>query len=194
MSTETLVLLLWIAVFANSFLLFRVIRKLRPLFEPPKELPEIPSLPLDAPAPPFDAESIDGAILSLRDFAESSVTLVFVSQDCAGCRAHFPNLEKINRIARVSGTRMVLVGFTDSFSPREARDVLRTRHQITADIVIVARRHVLRRLYNPRGATPFFYHVEDGVVRRKGGLDTENWAETVKHWQALARSEGSAGR
>jgi hypothetical protein len=31
--------------------------------------------------------------------------------------------------------------------------------------------------------------VDGGIVRNKGGLDTERWAETVKRWQAAARQE-----
>lgn len=159
------------------------------MFERKRKIPEVPSLSEGTEAPDFHAETIDGEIISLADFAGGGFSLVFVSMDCAACRAHFPNLSKIEALARRVGERLVVVGFTDTASRQELHDTLRVRHGFPGPIVVVARNHVLRRLYNPKGATPFFYYVDGGIVRNKGGLDTEHWAETVKRWQAAARQE-----
>ncbi|MFC5831830.1 TlpA family protein disulfide reductase [Nonomuraea insulae] len=180
----------------NSLVLFRLAMMLRPVFVPPKEKPEIPSLAVGADLPSFHAETTAGSIVSSEDFGEHGAGIVFMSHDCPSCRGHFPNLEKIRRLAQICGDRLVLVGYTDNFSVQEAEAVLRGEFGFEGDVVVVGRRHVLRHAYNPRGATPFFYYVKNGVVVNKGGLDTEHWAETVRSWQTSARqiSESSGPR
>jgi hypothetical protein len=120
--SDAVYIALWAVVLINSLVLFRLVRRLRPVFEPKRKIPEVPSLPEGTEAPHFHAETIDGEIISLADFAGG-------------------------------GFSLVVVGFTDTASRQEIHDTLRVRHGFPGPIVVVTRNHVLRRLYNPKGAT-----------------------------------------
>ncbi|ASU83480.1 hypothetical protein CDO52_12405 [Nocardiopsis gilva YIM 90087] len=189
MSTESVLAVLWVVVSFNLLLTLRLASKMRKGVPPPASAsPEVPSVPTGAAAPPFEATTLDGRPFSLREYENRAVTFVFFYHGCATCRSHFPTISRLFAIAQRANSELVLVTYDEQKDSRPATEEMVKEFRIPAKVLFVPLGHELEKTYNPRKATPFFIHIENGIVRRNGGLGGDEWDQLVAEWHAKAEA------
>lgn len=129
-------------------------------------------------APDFTLQSVNGAEVSLRDFAGRQVLLILVQPGCGPCNAVVPELNKLCQkdevqvVAICNGDAGDVRGWAEKVGPRFT--VLRQ------DNWSISRRYEMF-------ATPFAFLIDgEGVVRAKGIINKE------EHIKFLLSSAGDA--
>lgn len=145
------------------------------------------SLPVGTTAPPFEAESVGGASVSLSDFAGRELALVFMSPGCGPCVSELPNWEELSHKAASSRTALVMV----SIASREETEELVREFKLTLPTLIAPRG------VNPLAddykvlRTPSYYLInEEGRISHVGIPNTkwDRWKSLAKLWMGEAPS------
>ena len=194
MTMTVMTAVLWAAVLGNLLLVLRLAGRLRFLLDPLRNPPPIPAPAVGEPAPPFSANTLDGRPLTLAQYADRSLTLLYLSYNCPSCRTFLPTLGDLRRSARDRGGELVLVVFDEDSTARAATDRLIEQYGLNGPVVLITSGHPLQRAYNPRMASPFFIHVERGITRSTGGVGLADWLTLVRGWQSPAASATSGAR
>jgi hypothetical protein len=185
MTTTGMFILVWVVVLANLLLTVRLVGRLRFVLDPFRTPPPVPTPPVGLPAPPFAAETLQGEPVVLSDYAQRSLTLVYISHHCPSCRSHLPTVNGVSSLARDAGGEVMLAVFGEDSQSREATRMLVDEFEVEAKVILVAADNPLQRTYNPRKATPFFCHIDRGVLRATGSVGAEAWQALVRQWRAV---------
>ncbi|GAA2042911.1 hypothetical protein GCM10009839_52360 [Catenulispora yoronensis] len=187
MSGHLLTLIVLVLCLGNSLLILRLAGRLRFLLDPVKYPLRVPSLPVGRPAPAFSAEALDGGVVDSSRYLGSTVTLIFISDHCAGCRRYLPLLGEWRDLARGTGGELLAAAFLENDKTTSGLARLVRQYDIPCGVLLIPRDHPLHA-YNPRKSTPFFYHLDRGVVRARGLVGTGDWEALVETWSGAAQA------
>lgn len=180
MSTFWLVsyIILWAVVLFLAFLLLGTLRALGLMrwrleqleATTPRRLGR-DGLRLGARAPDFTLPSVEGAEVSLRDFAGRKILLVFTKVGCNPCRAIVPELNKLQR----GGEHQVLV--VNNGTPEKTRKWA-GEAGVCFPVLMQENWSVSRRYEVFAGPFAFLLN-EEGVVVSKGIINTQVYLHYV---------------
>ncbi|MFL6160768.1 MAG: TlpA family protein disulfide reductase [Jatrophihabitantaceae bacterium] len=184
----------WLVLLLNLALTLRTVQWLRSR-QRAEQLDAIreslPELALGAPAPDFRVRDLDGQPVRLADYRGRETAFVFVSPHCGPCARELPDLAKLAGQAKASASaELVLVSDSSTPETHAWLSAIAERHpEVSGSRLLVAggTRSDFLALYNPRGLTPYFLHLDaDGRVTARGGLRSPYWAAIVKRWETGA--------
>ena len=136
---------------------------------------------VDRIAPDFQAVTLDGKRLGLRDLEGEVVVLNFWATWCAPCKVELPLLDEAFRRLRRSGLVVLAVTTEDSLPPSRLRPL--------ADTLALPLVRSFEGPYAPLGAVPTNFVIDRrGVLRyaRAGAFTAPDFARVVE--PLLARS------
>lgn len=156
--------LLWTIVLFNLLLTIGLMRRANKEARP--QFPEYETLPIGDTTPDFEAELLDGQTVTLANYAQRSLLMIFMSMTCAPCVEKLPQIRDLATVTSQSGVWLLLIF-------RESGSVVRefaNEHSLNMPILIVPPPNQLWRKYKVPG-TPFYYRLnEDNVIVEKGFL------------------------
>ena len=165
---------LWLVVATNFMLTLAVIRRLN------RDRQRVDRLEVGTRAPEFVAETVEGNVVRLADFASRSILFVFVSPTCLPCRELIPVLEDLQSGSARAGVEIRLVSTVGFEGTREFIEELEIGIP-----TLVAPRDKNAFLDDYKGVgTPYYCLIdEDGRVKASGYLDSA-WDELVSNWRS----------
>ena len=125
--------LTWLALLPTVFFMLLLAKRFRQLDQgDPKEflLQEVGSR-RGQPAPPFEAQNIDGQTVTLDSFKGADVAFLFLSPSCKPCVEKIPALNDYYRRGTANGMEMVIVNVDHHISP----ETFAQRHEIQLPIL-----------------------------------------------------------
>ena len=139
------------------------------------------TLEVGTPAPAFEAETTDGRQVTLADFAEKALALVFMSPHCGPCLDKLPSLNELYAKAKAKGVELVLVNVEDdaettrSFAEKENLQIP----------MLSAPRHnnPLADAYKAMG-TPFYCFINPQGNVESTGFFSKEWDTLAADWSA----------
>jgi thiol-disulfide isomerase/thioredoxin len=148
----------------------------------------LPELELGAPAPDFHTRDFEGHLVRLADYRDRETAFVFVSPHCGSCARELPDLVRLASKARASASaELVLVSDSSTPETQVWLSAIAEQHpEVSGARLLIAAgsRSDFLALYNPRGLTPYFCHLDaEGRVTARGGLRSPYWAAIVKRWE-----------
>lgn len=175
-------ILTWLVLLMNLILTFAVIRKVNIMSEVSDEngnpMPKIETLKLGQMAPPFKAEVLDGAIITLSDYVNRPFVLLFVTPSCEPCRKIVPTLETLSIKARQSNISLLLVVLANE---AETRSFAKEFNLNLPVLIAQPEENTFMSDYMV-GGTPFYCLVnEKSQVGATGFLDRE-WRSLTEKW------------
>lgn len=112
------------------------------------------------PAPAFEARDLDGNKIALADFRGHPVVLFWWETWCDPCRRELPHLERIYRLGRDQGLRVLGI---DLGEKKEAVARFIRGQEISFPVIIEKDRELAPKY--PYDATPFFVFIDsEGVI------------------------------
>lgn len=130
-------------------------------FSRPEEVVIPPAPRAGAPAPAFQAQTLDGPPVSLDDLRGQAVVLNLWATWCPPCRAEMPALERIS--ARYAGDGLVILALNQGENPDTVRAFVE-EHDLTFTIALDPREQI-GRLYELQAYPTTFFIGRDGVIR-----------------------------
>lgn len=171
-------LLLWPLVVINLVLVLAVIRKVNrqgatgvPARKPP--------LPVGAPAPAFEAQTVEGRPVTLEDFRGRETAFVFMSPGCKPCMEALPRLNALADPASAVGLQLVLVSGGTPTDTAPVVDSAKPRFPVLLAQLV---RNPFFDDYRVTG-TPFFCVIDAfGKVKSTGVLswNSGGWHDLVE--------------
>lgn len=149
----------------------------------------LPELPLGEPAPDFRTRDCDGRLVRLADYRDRETAFVFLSPHCGSCARELPDLIRLAGQARASASaELVLVSDSSTPETQAWLAAIAERSPEVAGVRLLigaGSRSDFLALYNPRGLTPYFCHLDaEGRVTARGGLRSPYWAAIVERWES----------
>ena len=186
---------LWGVVLIDLLLTLRVVRWMRAaadLQEEAVQMENLPELPVGAPAPAFQTETLSGEKVELDDYAGRAVAFIFVSPYCRDCQQEMPMLVELGtKMRERNDVELVLV--CDSGTVEQIQgwiNLIRDEDELEVDLpILVASRSTpeFLRSYNPRGLAPYFCYIDDhGIVQVRAPLGTAKWLRMKREWEGEA--------
>ena len=171
-------LLTWFILLPTAFFMLLLGKRFRQLDQgDPKEflLQEAGSR-RGQPAPPFEAQNIDGETVTLDSFKGRDVAFLFPSPSCKPCVEKIPALNDYCRQGRANGMEMVIVNVDQHITP----ETFAQRHEVQLPILWAP------QISNPFAhdydaySVPSFCLVDAGQkIRAAGHLDARYWQEQL---------------
>ena len=171
-------LLTWFILLPTAFFMLLLGKRFRQLDQgDPKEflLQEAGSR-RGQPAPPFEAQNIDGETVTLDSFKGRDVAFLFLSPSCKPCVEKIPALNDYCRQGRANGMEMVIVNVDHHITP----ETFAQRHEVQLPILWAP------QISNPFAhdydaySVPSFCLVDAGQkIRAAGHLDSRYWQEQL---------------
>jgi Redoxin len=151
----------------------------------------LPELELGAPAPDFRSRDFEGRLVRLADYSGRESAFVFVSPHCGSCARELPDLVRLAPKARASASaELVLVSDSSTPETQVWLSAIAEQHPEVSGVrllIAAGSSSDFLALYNPRGLTPYFCHLDaEGRVTARGGLRSPYWAAIVKRWESGA--------
>jgi peroxiredoxin len=171
-------LLTWLVLLPTAFFMLLLGKRFRQLDQgDPKEflLQEAGSR-RGQPAPPFEAQNIDGQTVTLDNFKGTNVAFLFLSPSCKPCVEKIPALNDYYRQGTANGMEMVIVNVDHHISP----EAFAQQHEVQLPI-----------LWAPQISNPFAHDYDAYAVpsfclvnakqkiRAAGHLDARHWQEQL---------------
>jgi thiol-disulfide isomerase/thioredoxin len=186
--------LLWAVALIDLVLTLRVTRWITARNEERlRYVAGIPQLQLDAPAPAFQARTLDGEPVRLGDFAGRRLALMFMSPSCGPCRAELPVLMQLAPMARAAeGVEMLIVSDAGVAETREWINSVRVEDSIEVDlpVLVAAQDSTFLHEYNPNADVPYFCLIDqEGLVRRRSLLVELEWQHVAQRWASWQTAE-----
>lgn len=170
-------ILLWIVLIINLLLTFGLIRRATKMTNVP-DFENIPTLAINSQAPDFNAETLDGKLVSLNTYSNKSVSFIFVSPDCAPCIEKLPTFHKIGMYAKQHGVEIILV----SLAEKKETLAFAEKHLITIPTLIAPQENnPFAKNYLVAG-TPFYCLIDIGGKVKSTGLLGDKWDQLVQEW------------
>lgn len=119
------------------------------------------SLSVGAKAPSFNLQDTEGRSISLDDFAEESVMLVFSSTNCSACQSIYPSLKKFNE----NHPELAILLISKSSDDENKKLV----QQQDFPFPVVTMQDEVAEAYQV-STIPFFYLINKDRVITKGGF------------------------
>lgn len=179
----TSTILLWPLVLINLILLLAVIRKVN---RQSMNMPGLkPPLPVGTPAPPFEAQTIEGQSVTLEEFRGRDTAFVFMSPACKPCIEALPRLNALADSASAMGLKLTLVS---GGTPQDTAPVI---DSVKPKFPVLVAHQMRNRFFDDYhvAGTPFFCVIDAaGKVKSTGVLswDTGGWREFV---ETITRSQ-----
>lgn len=173
------IVLIWLVIFFLTLVSLRVTTIVNRI----KELSEQRNpLQLGTLAPDFQAKNIKGEKISLRDFENSSVLLVFLTSTCSGCRTAIPILQRYApEVKTNANTQIVIVCESGEKAGRELVEEFSIRIPF---LVSPRAKSQFVRIYNPQAITPFFCYIDKNrVLASRGLVGQKEWMQLEAEWQ-----------
>lgn len=191
---ETLLLissfLLWLIVLGNLLLTLTIIRRLNAGF--PREKPSSTGLPAGANVPPFSARTLDGQTITLADYANRSLALLFLAPNCRPCREFLPRLAHVDPQAKPSKTELLLIFDGDEEQTRSLVETFALR----CPVLLAPRKdNPFFQDYQVLGTPSYYMLNEQGQVQSSGHPESHDphWQNLMNVWTgSYAISEGRA--
>ena len=171
--------LLWIVLLSNLLLTLALIRRVNKIANgDSQELP--PMLQPGDQIPEFNAETVDGRVITQADYLGHETALVFISPTCGPCREEMPTLKSLYSRAKLNGVDLTLVSLGQALETQNMVE----EFEIEAPVLVAPLGNSPFGKDYKVSATPSYYLIDaNGKVKRGGALD-ETWQATVKSWKA----------
>ena len=171
-------LLTWLVLLPTAFFMLLLGKRFRQLDQgDPKEflLQEAGSR-RGQPAPPFEAQNIDGQTVTLDSFKGRDVAFLFLSPSCKPCVEKLPALNDYYRRGTANGMEMVIVNVDHHIAP----ETFAQQHEVQLPI-----------LWAPQISNPFAHDYDaysvpsfclvdaNQKIRAAGHLDAHYWQEQL---------------
>lgn len=115
-------------------------------------------------APPVSLTTLDGAAVSLSDYAGHPVLINFWASWCKPCRVEMPLLISAHEAHQEASLVVLAINLTDQ--ERSTRDVQRFQAEFQMPFpVLLDKKGKARKLYRLRGVPTSVFVGSDGVVR-----------------------------
>lgn len=178
-------ILLWIVVLFNLLLTVALIRR-NVAKHPGFDMENVPTLEIGSQAPDFTAETLNGKIVSLADYAGRPVIFVFISPTCQPCFDKLPALQAMGQEAQQFGVELILVNAANRMQTQEFVN----EYDIALPILSAPRgSNPFLEDYRALG-TPFYCFVdEQRQVQATAFLDS-NLTIVLKAWVETRAIEG----
>jgi len=150
-----------------------------------------PELEIGQQAPTFRARTLDGKRVTERSYSGRAVAYVFLSPNCDGCRATFPQLQAFYPAAKAQGTEIVVVTDTGVKQTTNWLETFRVAgtQVVTPIVVAPIRESNFVSTYNGPSFFPYYCFVNaDGIVAVRGIIGKEPWIALTEMW--AGRGEG----
>jgi peroxiredoxin len=154
--------LLWLIVLGNVFVTLAVVRSLNRLGTQGASLAQ--GLERGAVAPALSARTLTSDEVTLEEFRQGSVIVLFVSPTCGICRKSMGDYERIASSATAKGVNWIVVSDGSQEATKNMVDESQYQHPVL----------VVPRAENPAfddwkiRMTPYFVHIEDGHIQSLG--------------------------
>lgn len=167
------IIVLFIGLIANFLVTIALAKRLENMRTGSKE-----TLEVGTPAPAFEAQTIDGNNVTLADYAQKAVALIFMSPHCKPCVEKIPSFNEMYAKAKAKGVELVLVNVDDGSDSREFAE----NQNIRLPMLSAPRStNPLAETYKAMG-TPFYCFINrEGNVESTGFLSAE-WDKLAKAW------------
>lgn len=133
------------------------------------------------PAPHFTAETLAGERMTLADFHDQAVALVFVSPGCGPCIDNLPNYKELSAKAMQSGVKFVLVSTAEIEETRAFVE----RYSVDLPVLVApSERNSFMEDYHVNGTPGFSFINEAGIIEADGypTLGFGHWKELAESW------------
>ncbi len=208
MNPTTALALTWAAILFNVVLTLQLARRLRVGAPPPRPpasqagpapASQVPVPPLrlaeaGMPAVDFSVTTVDGDMFGVPGPGEPPLTVVYLSDHCASCRANFPRVRGVGDLARRAGEHVLLAFIEDSPETRASSVGLAAEFDFGLPLAVVPPGHPLLSAYNASEATPAFVRMHEGAVIGSGVVGSQTWDAMIKTWRANDRTRAVATR
>jgi peroxiredoxin len=180
-------LLTWLVLLPTAFFMLLLGKRFRQLGqgEPKEFLLQEAGSRRGRPAPPFEAQNIDGETVTLDSFKGIDVAFLFLSPSCKPCVEKIPALNDYYRQGTVNGMEMVIVN-VDHHIPLET-----FAQQYEVQLPILWAPQISNPFAHDYGAdlVPSFCLVDaNQKIRAAGQLDMRYWQEQLTWMYDTGRS------
>lgn len=124
-----------------------------------------PQLAIGAPAPDFEAVTLDGARRTLADYRGQVVLLNLWATWCGPCEWEMPSLEALHREFASRGLRIVAVAVDDPGFEDRVRDFV-VRHGLTFEVLSEGSGQI-ERIFQARGIPATYLIDRRGILRKR---------------------------
>jgi peroxiredoxin len=177
-------ILLWCLVVFNLHLTLTMTRRVNALYALFEKRSE---LSIGAPAPDFEAETLEGDKVTLATYLGRKVVFIFIDPHCGPCRREIPSLEMLGPIAKKnSNVDFVVVSEGMLVDSRQ----LKQEYQMSLPVILAPRkRNDFAKDYNPLGITPYYCSIDEkGIVQSRSPLGKDDWFQMKRTWVSIDES------
>ena len=173
-------IVLWVILLLNLLLTFALIKRVN---SNGVNSTTYVTLKTGEKAPDFTAITLQGDIVSSKDYIGRSLLMLFMSPTCGPCLKALPEYEALYPLAKRADVDVLLVSFGDL---EVTRRVLEANNVTVPTIVAPAETNPLKKDFGV-SATPTFYFVyPDGLILSGGIPDAtdKGWERMKELWQS----------
>lgn len=168
-------ILLWIIVSLNFLLTLALVknansqsRNMRGRLETLQKGEELPG---------FELQNINNQTISLLDFKNKSLTIVFVSPNCRPCKEYIPKLQELD--SSISNRPLLIISLGDTEATKELIGELEFVNPVLS--VPDDEAENFNRSFKVPG-TPSYYFVDKRHRIKSGGFFTPDWYDLILQW------------
>jgi thiol-disulfide isomerase/thioredoxin len=158
--------LLWVLGLFNLAMTFAVVRRVNGMLSGSGSSSgmHVIDLPVGAPAPHFDAETLAGEKVNLASYAGRSAIFVFIMSHCSACRESLPLYEALAAKARKKGLDFLLVNFSEMADAQK----MVSEHDIRQPMLVAAANNPFQSDYHITGV-PCYCQIDlQGKIQSAG--------------------------
>jgi peroxiredoxin len=175
----TSMIVLWATVLFNLFLTLALVRRVN-MMPNAERIEPVEMLPKGETIPNFSAQTSNGSLITLADYQDKFLAIVFVSPDCSICKEHMGKIQEIYPQAQRIGVEIMVISLSDSMFTREYAEELKFTAPILS-VSINASNKLRKDLKIP--GTPSYYLVDKQHKIVGSGIVDKNWEQLVLHDQ-----------
>jgi peroxiredoxin len=139
-------------------------------------------LQIDQVAPNFSAETLEGTVVTMADYARKVVAFLFISTTCPPCRELISEVKALQPQAVNAGVEVVLVSTDNIEQTRQfAREL-----NVNLPILVAPRAENPFATHYKVNATPTYYLVDNYGKVKSAGIphpNFEKWRNLIKTWE-----------
>jgi peroxiredoxin len=171
-------ILTWLVLLPTVFFMLLLAKRFRQLDggSPKERMLQEASSRRGQPAPPFEAENLDGEIVTLDSFKGRDVAFLFLSPSCKPCVEKIPALNDYYRRGTANGMATVIVNVDHHISP----ETFARQHEVQLPILWAPQiNNPFSHDYDAYSVPSFCLVDANQKIRAAGHLDTRYWQDQL---------------
>ncbi len=181
-------ILLWCTVLFGLHLTITTARRVNAIFAMYEQRPE---LPVGAPAPDFEAETLMGEKVTLTTYLGRAAVFVFMHPHCSACRQEVPTLEVLGPLAKKNFDVDFVIVMEST--PADAHRMVKELNIQLPVLIAPRKKNDFGKDYNPGGINPYYCYIDkQGNVRARDPLGKGDWPNLQRRWAAVDEARKSA--